>query len=485
MRTLTIALSAVCVAALAVTVPQASIDDYFFSRPNCTNLTGTVIGEPPAYTTLRREDIAWLREAAAERAALQSRSWNGLPISIKTVPNKIGSFPLSSSNTFSRYVTAKEWVSGSLQTNIVVGYNSVTNMGSGIDVVRLTPNSQIDIASGLSFGSGFSGYLSPNDTDWLQTSQTVKGENLPWHTNIVTNVTTSYPSYYWGDNGYTDNTTQCVGVITMRMTNGTVSVWTNSWRVPLPLVETRATTNTSWGLTYDLLFLSKQIVTYDAPKPEAFSGIPRYSTVTNWYGYLRGMSRLAEEVYETNWIKVISASWYDDEWEGEPWHGEAAPAYYSIGINGGTTYDGTGWGYGQWPEDVGHDLGFSTSFNWDLVHTGSVNRISSATLYIVVTGISESEDEDEDIAGYYAKNMGSISPSATPDQWGKVSYSKTVNFISLYKEAASALGMTFPNLDGTDTCYRFIMSMAFYIVFDMAPWASLPGWGNQQGEPSP
>ena len=119
MRTLTIALSAVCVAALAVTVPQASIDDYFFSRPNCTNLTGTVIGEPPAYTTLRREDIAWLREAAAERAALQSRSWNGLPISIKTVPNKIGSFPLSSSNTFSRYVTAKEWVSGSLQTNIV------------------------------------------------------------------------------------------------------------------------------------------------------------------------------------------------------------------------------------------------------------------------------------------------------------------------------------------------------------------------------
>ena len=154
-------------------------------------------------------DIAWLREAAAERAALQSRSWSGLSTSRVQVP-KLGSFPLSSSNTFSKFTTAKEWVNGNLETNIVVGYNWVTNRGSGVDKVRIAPSSSIDISSGLSFGSGFSGYLPADSNVWLQSSQAIGGDNISWnppgHTNIITNVTTSYPSYYWGDNGFTYNT---------------------------------------------------------------------------------------------------------------------------------------------------------------------------------------------------------------------------------------------------------------------------------------
>ncbi len=477
-----LAVVASLLSAFAVTVPQSSIDKYYFSRPNCTNVTGTVIGQPPAYSTLRREDIAWLREAAAERAALQSRTWNGLSSSRVYTP-VLGSFPLSQTNRFYRYVTAKEWINNELQTNIVVGFNYVTNMGSGIDKVR---SASIDIASSLSFGSGFSGYLSPNDADWLQSSQAIGGETfsfyLPGHTNIITNVTTSYPSYYWGDNGYTDNTTQCVEVITMRMTNGTVSAWTNKWTVPLPLVETRATTNISWGYSYDLLFSGKQIVTYDAPKPEPFSGIPRYSTVTNWYGYLRGMSRLAEVVSATNNVKCYTADWYGDEWEyGGPREYDGHPE--TMYVSGGYAGVGGGWGYGQWPASGGHTMYFQSGFKWPLVTTGGVNRIRSATLYVVIDGSSDDWEHRE--TGYFAKNLGSATQAGTPSPYGYVIFSASVNHMALFREAASALGFSyFPSMDGKDYCDDFSLSMNYYLVYDLAPLASLPGWNNQ-GEPSP
>ena len=478
MRTLTIALAAVCAAAFAATVPQSSIDDYYFSRPNCTNVTGTVIGEPPAYSTLRREDIAWLREAAAERAALQSRSWSGLSTSIVQEVTKIGSFPLSSSNTFSHFTSAKEWVNGTLETNIVVGWNYVTNMGSGIDKVR---SASIDIAGGLSFGSGFSGYLSTNGADWLQSSQSIGGTNISWslppYTNIITTVSTSYPSYYIDDNwNYVDNTTQHVEIITMPMTNGTVSAWTNSWSVPLPFVQTKTTTNVIWRDRYDLLFTDMRLKTYDREKPEAFSGIPRYSTVTNWYGWLGGMSRLASEAIVTNGIECYYATWYGDEWETAPTNSTQTLRFY---IEGGHAAVGGGWGHGFWPASGAHNLQLRTNFKWPLVTTGGVNRIKSATLYVVIDGHSDVFKNDRwnyDI-GYFAKKIGSATQAGTPDPYGYVDFSVSVNLMSLYREAASALAFGyFPSMDGKDYCAEFSLVMTFYLVFDMAPWASLPDW---------
>ena len=103
----------------AATVPQDSIGKYFFSSPYSTNITGTVIGDPPAYRVPRREDIAWIREAASERAALAQGSWWGTS-STRLEPD-FGRWPLADSNRFARFTAAKEWRGGILETNIVVG----------------------------------------------------------------------------------------------------------------------------------------------------------------------------------------------------------------------------------------------------------------------------------------------------------------------------------------------------------------------------
>lgn len=475
-----IALLGACAAAFAAAVPQKSIGDYFFSRPNCTNVTGTVIGEPPAYSTLRREDIAWLREAAAERAALQTRSWRGLPTSRVLAPTEIGSFPLSSSNAFRRITTAKEWANGVLETNIVVGYNYVTNMGSGIDKVRKAP---IDIAGALSFGGGFGGYLSTDDADWLQSSQTVVCEGddtgiwkyLTAHTNIITNVTTSYPSYYRDDNNnYVDNTTQHVEIITMPMTNGTVSAWTNSWRVPLPRVEALVTTNVLEWNRHDMLFTGREPKTYDIARPDAFAGIPRYSTVTNWYGWLRGMRRLADEVFVTNTIKRYYASWYADEFDdGYPTENYSGGG--GIGITGGRSEGVGGFGHGEWPDSGVHTMYFKSRFTWQLVTTGGVNRIEAATLYVVIDGSYRYVDSSG--SGFFAKKIGSAAQAGTPSTDGYVVFSAPVDSMSLCREAASAMGLGyFPSMDGKDYCNDFHLNFKYYLVFDTAPWASLPDW---------
>lgn len=485
MPQLAIALLGACAAAFAAAVPQKSIGDYYFTHPICTNITGTVIGEPPAYSTLRREDIAWLREAFAERRALLTRKWRGARRSIDLTPTAIGRYPLSSSNAFRRITTAKEWKNGVLETNIVVGYNYVTNFGTGIDRLRDT---NIGITDDLSYEQydDFEGYLSTDDEDWLQSSQTLVGEGEdkeylgPWrlltpHTNIISNVTTSYPSYYYDDNNkYVDNTTQIVEIITMQMTNGTVSAWTNSWRMPLPRVNAFAKTNI-WGKgEYHMLFTGREPKSYDIPEPEAFTGIPRYSTVTNWYGWLRGMRRLANEVDATNAIKSYRA-----QWAGGKLH-NGYPAEYHDGdhieISGGRDEGSGAWGRGTWPASGVHTMDFDSGFTWQLVTTGGVNRIEAATLYVVIGGHYR-RYEDSAKYGCFAKKIGRAAQAGTPSTGGNVVFSAPLDIMSLYREAASAMGLGyFPSMDGGDDCRYFYMYIEYYLVFDIAPWASLPGW---------
>lgn len=108
-------------------VPQDSLADYYFSRPLSTNFAGVVIGDPPAYRSLRREDIAWIREAACERSALALGYWWSHSNPGRMLYPEFGHFPLSDTNRFSRYTIAREWIGDSLQTNIVVGWSWVTN----------------------------------------------------------------------------------------------------------------------------------------------------------------------------------------------------------------------------------------------------------------------------------------------------------------------------------------------------------------------
>lgn len=126
-----------------------------------TNFLGVVIGEPPAYRSLRREDIAWIREAACERSALARGSWWDTRNPGRMLKPVFGRFPLSDTNRFSFYTIASEWVGDSLQRNIVLGWNYVTNAfsnGAGADLAK-PGSSGIDAFANLSFGSGQYGYL--------------------------------------------------------------------------------------------------------------------------------------------------------------------------------------------------------------------------------------------------------------------------------------------------------------------------------------
>lgn len=444
----------------AATVPQRTLEDYYFSRPIHTNLTGTVMGKPPAYNVMRYEDIAWLREAACERAALLAKSWRRLSTSRVLMPN-YGPFPLSYSNRFYRYTTAKEWVSGQMVTNIVVGWNYVTNWGAGIDT-RTGYNSGKDIASGLSFGSGFSGYLSTNEADWVQGTKLLAGSgstwNLPWHTNITTTVATNYPSSYWGDNGLVLNRTTAVEVITMQMTNGTTSVHTNTWNVTLPQVQTTVTTNVAYGSSQDLLFTGGQAVPYDVPKPAPLSFIPLASTIEKYYDWLGGMRRIAFSASFTNSIQGMGYSWrygeLTDSWEGT-YSTMYANSYRGYRPNGGKK-----------------ELVFITSFSWEVLHTGNVYRISKAVLYAVVNVYLSNYPDYR--TGYYGKRIGELTKVGSPQSG--VYFKASVDLKDLIEEAATAAGITPPDFDGSWDNKEFRSSYQFYIVVDFAPWASLPDW---------
>lgn len=463
---------AVCgVVVVAATVPQKTVGDYYFSRPIHTNLTGTVMGKPPAYTVLRYEDIAWLREAACERAALLSRSWRGLSTSRVLMP-QYGPFPLSQTNRFYRYSTAKEWQDGHMVTNITVGWNYVTNWGAGVDT-KTGYASGKDIAQGLSFGSGFGGYLSTNDADWVQGSKTISGKGFDWHpphiTNVTTTVATNYPSSYWGDHGLTINRTTVVEVVTMRMTNGTVSVYSNVWQVTKPRVETTTTTNVEYWQSYNLLFSSGRVMPYTTPKPASLSFFPRYSQVEKYYDWLGGMRRVALEVNYTNSVKGTGYSW--DTWDGEP---EVDSWQTSTSLIYAEGYGESGYGYTVNPGSF--SLSFNSGFSWNVLHTGNVYRVSKAVLYAVVNVYLEDKAKNptEYRGGYYAKRIGEMSKEGSPSSG--VYFTISVSIKGLIEEAAVAIGITPPVFDGSWGFKTFGSSVVYYVVLDFAPWASLPGW---------
>lgn len=70
----------------AATTPLASASDYYFTVPGTSNIVGKVMGDGGDYKLVRQEDIAWLREAVAERrgmAAGTDKNTNAIPTLVK------------------------------------------------------------------------------------------------------------------------------------------------------------------------------------------------------------------------------------------------------------------------------------------------------------------------------------------------------------------------------------------------------------------
>ena len=472
----------------AAVVPQKSQTDYYFSLPNATNsvtrtnLLGQVIGQPPAYRSLRREDVAWLREAACERAALANGSWwTANELGRRQARPVFGHFPLSQTNRFASYTVAREWRNGQLETNIVVGMVWVTNAfdvaypmsvqtAEGRDLAKPDNSPGIDVFGGLSFGSGEERYLLSSN-GLLQGSQHVSNVWPPSRTNIVTTVITNWGGYSWDEGGnWVSHRSNCVDVVTMPMTNGTVSVRTNSWTVSLPWEVSSASTNVTPFSTVDLLFDGREARWDDATPPAAMRTFPVYSYITNSYGFLSRKRWLVDATSNTNSFQCLKRYWWydygDDTWK----LGDSIQTNQTSFVG---LFVANDWGY----ENGNGRMVFPTRFEWDVVHTGDVCRIKSAMLYALVYVSATWRDGEAwtNCWGRYVAKVGTATKVGSP-QGGKVCFEADVDGVTIAKDGARAVGAP---VRGSWTAWEddeAQYSVSFFLVYEMQPWASLPSW---------
>ena len=284
---------------IAAPVPQNSADKYYYTTPIANKLIqGIVMGTPPAYRSMRYEDVAWLEEAEAERNKMAAgediNPTNEIKRIVRAVP-EYGRWPLAETTRFARWVTAMFLEGDSLVTNIIVGYNYKTNTSTaGLPRIGWQPP-YISISRS---------YLSDIDGDWNDGSVYVEshenGQVFPLLTNVISTVTTNWSGSWIDEEGSHLRIQTNVNYITMGMTNGTTSVHTNIWTEIQPHIEVNMATQIIQQTWYDLLFVGKQVVPYEwAGKDAGRSGPPLFlsSRIKECYDALKGARRLASDMW--------------------------------------------------------------------------------------------------------------------------------------------------------------------------------------------
>lgn len=381
----------------AASVTPSAAKNYIFTTPLFPDsIRGEVMGDPLAYFDPRGEDIDWLFEAFMERYALvNGRMWDP---GTHTKPS-FGEWPLSDTNNFYRWSTA---VDANGNTNIVVGYNLVTNaprFSIGNQDVKLAYESFVEEffwRNKLGYQTGqFTGYQNYylGDAPLLVSPRVAHDYyDSPMFTNVNHSIRTTL------------QTVTNVSYIVMPMTNGTSSVFTNRWTASVAHLVTNSVTNVVAATPLD----------YCHTDNGAFPGFPnetafnhglrsrRDGDLSVMYDALRAAVRLADETSTTNLAKYVhgSASSYEDD-DGTtivyPWSASTnltQTAEYSI------SGDHTVWKY-LWNEDShAYDVYYRvfvsenvteayeaiapTRFKSDLVTTGGVVRVEIEAAFAFV-----------------------------------------------------------------------------------------------------
>jgi len=272
----------------AAAYPSAA-SNYVFTTPlRPAHIRGLVMGSPPAYYVPRSEDVDWLNEAIAERLALAG-SWE-LHSTNTVLRPEVGKWELSETNRFYKWVTA---IDAAGVTNVVVGYNLVTNSPptSG------SPSASYAGESGPDFR-----FIGTADYFWNPAGSAdyhlrYLAANAPLVANAKPYRHTTYTNIYTLA-GFTNGWTNATSTITMAMTNGTVSVHTNewaAWRVfPTEFIYTNVFGSTVLDACHavDTFFPGYTNV---PPLVRTWCSVP--VAISNDYAMLRGAVRLAEELY--------------------------------------------------------------------------------------------------------------------------------------------------------------------------------------------
>ena len=332
-RTLLAFLCALTLPAPAATVTPATATNYYFSAPLYpAHIRGEVMGDPPAYRTVRSEDADWLFEAFQERFALRTGSLlSALPV-----------------------------LSSSARDQEVYQAFSTVFIANVLDNSACEPGYYLD-ATAPTTGTARVAF------DW---------NSPPALTNIYTATS------------YTNATTNAFSTISMPMTNGTVSVYTNQWQFTYPDLCAQTVTNVRTAVCLDFChagdgmfpgysnYIDNAVTPLIAFRPGSFA---------RTYAALRGAVRLGEQAATTNLAPpVITYShviFPDSQYEREGYTTNATAyvgAEYSI--RGLRNISGT---------DV-HERSTSayyalapSRFDSDLVTTGGVVRVSIDAAYAV------------------------------------------------------------------------------------------------------
>lgn len=269
---LSVVLLHACCHAAFITVPQSSASDYIFTVPAAPALIrGKVIDPDNPHGPIRYEDVAWLQEAYAERAAIAS-----------------GRLPTPGSNVTER-VSADDYYLDPL------GWQDHDSLG----ISWLDGDAHLPAVTGLRLGVG---------------------------SRTTTNT-------YW-QTVYTNAATNAFSVITKPLTNGTVTVYTNSWRIGSPtqgvwdfgyrLPAVEPVTNVHAWTTIDWCNADgdKPFPVYTNTPSRAWGRYdftwerwPSVRAVAHDLAILRGTSRLADE--DLSWTNVITITNVRDD-DGAP-----------------------------------------------------------------------------------------------------------------------------------------------------------------------
>lgn len=285
-------LALAALAAFAASVPQTSADKYYFTVPlHPGGIQGTVMGDPPAYRAMRSEDISWLNEAAAERRALMTGT---LPYPRINLVPEFGQWPMSATNGFRGWTTAVFYENGASKTNIVARYAYKTNDLSG---------SVMQIQKGPAVNTGIIPYANRGQAggrdyivltglgiqpEKLISDSKVKDVTRGWPsvTNVTTLTVTNWTGRYMENGQWRESVRANVSYITMPMTNGAVSVYTNSWTEILPHVETAHITNIVESSIEGLMFNGGVVEYYEPEKPRDLDGPFWTGGIIAWYDVL-------------------------------------------------------------------------------------------------------------------------------------------------------------------------------------------------------
>ena len=389
-----ILLSAAATVGAASVTPSAATN-YIFTTPLFPDsIRGEVMGDPPAYYDPRGEDVDWMFEAFEERLALLNGQMRSLEPHLEP---SFGEWGLNNTNLFYRFATA---VDASGATNIVVGYSLVTNAIrfalAQQDVKTLYYSLPVNstLRYGLGYDTGENGYRSRYIDGDVPLSD---GPRVAYDTGnapLFTNATYTL--------SYTNVVVTNVTTISMPMTDGTTSVFTNMWIATMELQATNSVTNVVEACPLDYCHAS------DGPFP-GFTNAPAFrasilrptrdGVTAQMYGELRAAVRLSDTETPTNSAKCVhySRNKYSDA--------GGITVSTSINTNSQTTAEysvsGTSDYTYEWDEEEqDYDLYYGyyvtevktlkyeavapTRFNSDLVTTGGTDRVEIEAAYAVV-----------------------------------------------------------------------------------------------------